>query len=853
MQNIDRSRFQRILLASASVSAIFVGSPALAQSADPQTNSAPVQTVAPVQAAPAQAEAPQAAPEQNTEADLSTQDIVVTAQFREQRLQDIPISITAVNAAQLEARSQTNLAQVADAAPNVSLKPQGASFGPSISASIRGVGQTDFNPAYEPGVGIYIDDVYYPQLTGAVFDLLDVDRVEILRGPQGTLAGRNSEGGAIKLYSRKPTGENGGFVEATYGSRNRIGLRAAADFKITDTLSGRLSGVFKQQEGFVDRIDYGCANPGSGVATARAPGDCTISKLGGVGYQAIRGILRWQPSDKLEVTLIGDYTHDEHTIAGEVLLTTATVNSPNTNAAPGVPYDNRFVCGPYCNYITTGQPAGTFSAPPVVPGANGKALAATSGTDRSLYDGWGVSGQINYNVNDTISLTSITGYRSFDTRFDSDDDLSPANIGFGTNHLTNWSFSQELRANAKVGDTINLTLGGYYFKQESVYDSVQDIRYVPVYPLQFRQPDPTNAEAKALFAHASWEPIENLTLSGGLRYTSETKDQTYYRLNYDGTINRFLDPFGATYGFGYSGPDTLDANGNGNTTETVTALSGLTAHYEAKRWDYRLAADYRLSDALLVYASFSTGFKGGGSNPRPFNANQVIPFEPEKLTAYEVGFKSDFFDRKMRFNVSAFLNNYKDIQIPVSLCPGAPCAARFNAGDARVKGFEAELTAFPVPGLAIDASLSYLDFHYIASSLNPLAAYPTNPGGVVADDPSGAPKWKFNAGAQYKIDLGETGSLTPRFDLNYQDKQYTGPTVIAGTRIRNFIPAYALLNARLTWQNADKDLEVSLEGTNITDKYYMLTIFDLRATGAGFRKGRPGTPREWALSVKKKF
>ena len=850
MQNTDRSHFKRLFLASASASAMLVASPAMALGADPQTPGAPTQATA---GAPQSTPAP--VPEQEADADLAAQDIVVTAQFREQRLQDTPISITAVNAAQLEARSQTNLAQVADAAPNVSLKPQGASFGPSISASIRGVGQNDFNPAYEPGVGIYIDDVYYPQLTGAVFDLLDVDRVEILRGPQGTLAGRNSEGGAIKLYSRKPTGENGGFVEATYGARNRIGMRAAADFKITDTLFGRLSGVFKQQEGFVDRVDYGCANPTSGIPTSRSAGNCTISKLGGVGYQAIRGILRWQPNDALEVNIIGDYTHDEHTIAGEVLLATSTINSPNVNPAPGIPYDNRFVCGPYCNYITTGQPAGVWTPPiPVDPfGAAGTPLAATSGTDRSLYDGWGVSGQINYQLNDMFSVTSITGYRAFDTKFDSDDDLSPASVGFGTNHLTNWSFSQELRASAKIGETVNLTLGGYYFKQESVYDSSQDIRYVPVYPLQFRQPDPTNAEAKAVFAHASWEPIHNLTLSGGLRYTSESKDQTYFRLNYDGTVNGFLDPIGAAYGLGYSGPDTADANHNGNTTETVIALSGLTAHYDAKRWDYRAAADYRLSDALLVYATFSTGFKGGGSNPRPFNAAQVIAFQPEKLIAYEVGFKSDFLDRKVRLNVSAFLNNYKDIQIPVSTCPGAPCAARFNAGDARVKGFEAELTAFPAPGLAIDASLSYLDFHYIRGSLNPAAAYPTNPGGVAADDPPATAPWKFNVGAQYKIDLGDAGSLTPRVDVNYQDKQYTGPTVIAGTRILNFIPAYTLMNARLTWQNADKDLDVSLEATNVTDKYYLLTIFDLRGAGAGFRKGRPGTPREWAISVKKKF
>jgi len=832
MHDFIRSRLTAGLLASAS--ALVLATPALAQTA------------------PADA---QAAPAATPDDESTTQDIVVTAQFRREKLQDTPIAITAVNAAQMEAKNQTDLSQVADSAPNVSLKPQGASFGPSISASIRGVGQNDFNPAYEPGVGIYIDDVYYPQLTGAVFDLLDLDRVEILRGPQGTLAGRNSEGGAIKIYSKMPHGDNDGFVEATYGSRHRIGLRAAADFKITDTLFGRISGVFKKQDGFVDRLDYGCANPGSGVASTRPAGDCRISKLGGVGYQAIRGILRWEPTDALNVTLIGDYTHDEHTIAGEVLLATSTINSPNVNAAPGVPYDNRFVCGPFCNYITTGQPAGVWAAPiPVDPyGAVGTPLAATSGTDRSLYDGWGFSGQINYQLNDAISLTSITGYRAFDTRFDSDDDLSPASNGFGQNHLTNWSVSQEVRANVELAKALNFTLGGYYFKQHSLYDSTQDIRYVPVYPLQFRQPDPTDAEAKAVFAHLSWKPVDGLTLSGGLRYTDESKSQTYYRYNLNGSINRFVDPIGAAYGSGYAGPDTLDVNHNGSTTDIVRALTGLTAKYKASRVDYRLAADYRFSPALLVYASFSTGFKGGGSNPRPFNANQVIAFKPEKLTAYEIGLKSDLFDRKLRFNLSGFINKYKDIQIPVSTCPDAPCAARLNAGNATIKGFEAELTAFPVSGLSLDASLSYLTFAYDPASLNPAAAYPTNPGGVSANDPTTVPPWKASAGIQYKIDLGSAGSVTPRFDVNYQAKQYTGPTVIAGTRYLNFIPSYTLANARITWTNERGDLDVSVEAQNLFDKYYLLTIFDLRGAGAGFRKGRPGSPQEFALTIKKKF
>ncbi|UVO50635.1 TonB-dependent receptor [Sphingomonas sp. SUN019] len=840
MHDIVHTRRIARLLASASAAGLAMATPALAQDQTPPA------TITPPTAPPTTAaQGPEGAEFG------ATQDIVVTAQFRQQKLQDIPIAITAVNSAELEAKNQTNLAQVADNAPNVSLKPQGASFGPSVVASIRGVGQNDFNPAYEPGVGIYIDDVYYPQLTGAVFDLLDLDRVEILRGPQGTLAGRNSEGGAIKLYSKKPTGEGGGFVEVSYGSRNRIGVRGAADFKITDTLFGRISGVAKQQEGFVDRIDFGCANPSSGIPATQSGGDCTISKLGGIGYQAIRGILRWQPTDALEVNVIGDYTHDEHTIAGEVLLATSPINSPNVNPVPGVPYDDRFLCGRFCNYITTGQPAATWVPPiPVDPlGAAGTPLAATTGNDRSLYDGWGVSGQINYQVNDTIALTSITGYREFDTRFDSDDDLSPANVGFGKNHLTNWSFSQELRANAQLTDALNLTIGAYYFKQESLYDSLQDIRYVPVFPLQFRQPDPTKADAKAVFAQASFNPFEGFTLSGGLRYTDESKDQQYFRLNLDGTVNRFLDPVGAVYGVGYSGPDTQGLFGGG----TVTALSGLIAKYSAKRVDYRLAADYRFSPELLVYASFSTGFKGGGSNPRPFNAQQVIPFAPEQLNAYEVGLKSDFFDRKARFNLSAFINDYKDIQIPVSTCPGAPCAARLNAGEGQIKGFEAELSVFPVPGLAIDASLSYLTFKYNADSLNPSATFPTNPGGVVANDPPTVPPWKFGLGAQYKADLGNAGSITPRFDVNYQDKQYTGPTVLNGTRIRNFIPAYTLVNARLTWTNANEDLDISLEALNLLDKYYLLTIFDLRGAGAGFRKGRPGSPQEFALTVKKKF
>jgi iron complex outermembrane receptor protein len=803
-------------------------------------------------AAPAFAQDNTAQADADAEADPN--EIIVTAQFREQNLQDIPLAITAVTAAMIEAKSQTNLAQVADMAPNVAIRPQGASFGPSVTASIRGVGQNDFNPAFEPGVGIYIDDVYYPQLTGAIFDLLDVERVEILRGPQGTLTGRNSAGGAIKFYSKKPNGDGSGFVEASYGSRNRISLRAAADFSIAENLAMRVSGVFKDQEGYVDRIDYGCRFPASGIPSTNAGGgNCVLSKLGGVGYQAIRGIVRWEPSDRISLTVSGDYVKDERTIAGEVLLNTGPVPAPNT-AVNGVPLSNAFLCGKFCNYSTTGQPAAVWQPALFIPGvgfidplgAAGTKLQATSGTDRSDYDGWGVSANLVVDLTDTIQLTSITGYREFDTEFYTDDDLTPINTNFGRNFLSNESFSQEVRLNFAPTEAINVTLGGYYFEQDSVYDSFQDIRYVSVFPLQFRQPDPTHAEAKAAFANVSWEITDALSLNAGVRYTDEKKSQTYFRLNLDGTVNRFLDPVGAANGIGAPG-----------------ALSGSTARYSADRLDYRVALDYRLSEALLVYASVATGFKGGGSNPRPFNPAQLIPFNPEKVTAYELGFKSDFFDRRVRLNGAAFFNDYTELQIPVSACPTAPCAARLNAGDAEVKGFELELTARPAEGFLIDAALSYIDQKLIASSLNPAATFTgvvisgttvgTNPAGVVPGDPPPVPKWKFNAGAQYEIDLGGSGSITPRLDFAYQAKQYTGPSVIAGVRTLNFIPSFTTLNGRLTWENEDKDLSISLEVTNITDEYYYLSRFNLLGAGAGFDKALPAAPREWAVTVKKRF
>jgi len=766
--------------------------------------------------------APSAFAQESADSDsASVEEIVVTAQFRAQNLQDTPIAITAVSGDMMAARSQTNVAQIAAQAPGINLQPNNANFGPSMAASIRGVGQYDPSPAVEPGVGFYVDDVYYPSLTGAIFDLLDLDRVEILRGPQGTLAGRNSIGGAVKLYSKRPTGSNTGMVQVAYGSRDRVDLRGSFDFHVTGDLNARLAAVSKKQDGYVDVYDYGCVNPvGSannpavgGIPTTRPAGDCRVDRNGNVNYQAVRGQLRYNPGETIDVLLSGDYVYDERSQSASVLLA-ADNSTPGALRGPyfNVPFDSRFLCGRYCNYSSP-----VMDADP----ANGIPYATTRPL-RSKYEGFGLSGQVDIKLSDTVQFTSITGYREFKSSYASDADLSPLPVNGSSTDIDMNFFSQELRLNGSFADgRINTTVGGYYSHMKTIFATIQDIRYAG---LQFASlGDVVPSDSLAMFGHMSWELVDGLTLTGGIRRTREEKDYTFSRRNADGTVGQPI----------------------------VGSLDGLTGFYRETRWDYRANIQYEWTPSVMTYAQFSTGYKGGGINPRPYFPSQVRPFGSESIKAYEIGLKSDLFDRKMRLNLSAYLNKYEDIQLVLTSCPQftpgnmvAPCSMTANAGDADVKGFEAETSIRPVDGLMIDASLSYIDFEY-----KRIAAAASGPTGVrLTDVAPFMSKWKWAVGLQYEARLPGDSSLTPRVDVSYQSGMYAA----ARNDPTAYVPAYTLVNGRLTWRNADRDLEISAEVTNIMDKYYLLTVFD-QTLGQGSSMGQPGRPREWALTVTKKF
>jgi len=751
--------------------------------------------------------------------DGTLEEVIVTAQFREQKLQDTPIAITALSAELLESRSQNSLAAVAAQAPNVVLRETGGAFGPGMSASIRGVGQGDFNPAFEPGVGIYIDDVYYSSLTGANFDLLDLDRVEIARGPQGVLGGRNSEGGSVKLYSAKPKGDNSGSIRASYGSRSLVDFRGVGDFAlIQDKLFARVSGVTRTQDGYVTRRDYSCVTGNTAIPNQAPQGDCILGKEGGKEYTAGRAAFRWLASDAIEVNFAGDVTVDTSQTAAVVLQAVNPLSGGAgfTNTF-GVPYTSAFL-PPSRNVsyasFSARRPQNLFGPPNPLAGTT---IAANPDTRTKV---WGTNLTVDWTLAEKLALKSITAYREFDSRWAEDNDVSPLTGSLGMEHLFNHSFSEELRLNGAIGSAIDYTVGGYYFSQTTTYATHQLLASA-VPGFEFYGNDPVEASSYAGFTNATWHVTDAFNVNAGVRYTKEKKTYNYSRLPVGGSLTLGLE-----------------------------SLNGHPGIYEGDNIDYRLNVDYRWNDNVMTYASVSTAFKGGGTNARPFGPGQVVPFDKEELAAYEAGAKMDFFDRRLRVNVAAFFNKYKDIQLTLLSCPTltpvAPCAATFNAGDAEIKGYEIEVTANPIDGLTIDASFSDLNFEYTklltganGSNITGLTLGQRAPGQI---------ETKWSVGSQYEMLIGNVGSITPRVDYSFTGGFNTNAVFTRSNRVAG----YHIGDASITYRNAHDTWEAAVIARNFLDESYFVSNFDLLAS-SGAQYGLLAPPREYSVQFKKKF
>jgi iron complex outermembrane receptor protein len=762
------------------------------------------------------------------------EEVVISARFREEPLQRTPLAITAITGEALELRNATNVVDIGKFSPNVTINPLGAGYGPTLAANIRGIGLTDFKPVFEPGVPIYVDDVVLARSTGAVLDLLDIERVEVLRGPQGTLFGKNAAGGAIRMVSRKPTGDGPGFIEGTLGEFNRIDFRGAFETAIVqDRLFGRFSFSSKKRDGYVDVLDFACEMARLGTpqlagtlpretAPAGSGKGCKVDEMGGEDVQAARAAFRFVANDDLEINIIGDITDDKSKGPADKTLeinetgSLVLLNRFNSQVAGpryGVAFDSRFITNdPYTSYASFEDPINGLETPNI---------------SHVLH--WGVSSTIDWNMADSLSMKLILAHRKFDAEFGRDTDGSPLPINHTFDRFVHDQDSVELRFNGQLfGTMTDWTAGAFYFEATDFQPN-----FVILYPNEtpaFSQAlinriDNQESENWAVFLHTVNHLTDSLNLTLGVRYTNDEKEFTVIRSQQaDGSL---LFPV---------------------TTSTA----------EASRTTPMASVSYQFTPTLNSYVSWQRGFRGGGFNPRPASAAQVTSFNPEDLDSYELGFKSEWFDRRLRTNIAAFYVEYKDLQLP-SVFVGSDNTVTFpplNAGEAHMEGVELEFQASLFDGFSVDGAVGYLGFEYddlgradpefILAQTGSVANARNAP--CRECRPIRTPEWTGSLGAQYTVPMAGRGSITFRADGTYQSRVFYS----SNNFFRASQEGYTLLDANISWTSEDDDWSVTLSGTNLTDELYLMGALDFLES-LGTNEGQYGRPREWAVSIKHRF
>jgi iron complex outermembrane receptor protein len=694
----------------------------------------------------------QAVPAMAQNAPTQLEEIVVTAQRREQNLQQVPIAISAMTAEMLAQSGLRDPRDLQGFVPN--LQFQSGTAATTSIIFLRGVGIGDFNANTTGAVGVYVDDVFQGATSGKLFNVFDGDGIEVLRGPQGTLYGRNTTGGAIRFSSRKPTDEFAANMSMLYGRYDEFRLEGGIGGPIVeDKVNVRIAGLYNQRDGWLRN---------------RATGN----DLNDLDLWAARAIVDFTPMDTLLLRL---------TVHG------------GANRGGARQFQHR---GQGVDFF--GDPAFDANGVPL----DGLGYADTDGNaNAGDYD---VEGQEDVDVFgaslfgrldlDGVTLTSITAYEEVDRSTLEDTDASPNDVLTAVYIDEPRQWSQELRIQSTDGERLDWILGAFYFHDDldtdSSYDLLRALR-VPTddNPTGFdpansigllRYPFTQTTESVAVFGQTDFRLGETLTLTTGLRYTADSIDFEY---------QSFFDELGFIV-------PVLDIDDS----EDFSNLSG------------RLALSYQASDDMLLYASVSSGYNSGGfPGAASTDPLQLKPFDSEDLYAYEAGIKSEFMDRRLRFNAAAFYYDYQDLQVFIyDVSTGIPIQRKLNAGSGEIYGLEADLTFRPTSGLDLFLSMSVLDSEYkdFADGLG--------------NDFSGnklvnAPEFSATAGLSYTHPLGDAGSLRALLDGSYQSRVYFTPAND---------PLYGesdvtMLNARLAWARSDGRIEVALWGKNLTDERWV--------------------------------
>lgn len=750
------------------------------------------------------ASAQQSEPSQNADALPNDRpEIIVTARRQAEPLQRVPVSVIALSAEDLEARSVTNLRTLQNFVPNLTFAPSQNVGEAAGNIFIRGIGQEDFGAAAEPGVGFYVDGVYLARTLGTIMNVIDVARIEVLRGPQGTLFGKNTIGGAINVITSQPRSTQEARFDVILGTDERIELRGVANSPLSDRLLARLSAGLVSRDGYLRRLEPTVPIPPLERAN-QAP--VNLEREGDERSHAIRLQLRWLMGERLSA----DFTLDGSRRDNAQGATHLDALNPNAGIFPQL---NRL--------IREGKLLGPELTGALVPVDLLESHATGRNSTNQTF--WGLSAVVTHEFK-IGALKFIGAYRGLQSHVGTETDglyfdIAETDVGVRQRQL-----SGELQFNGKAG-ALTFATGLFFLDERSeISPSVSSLNRIlftcscffpPGAPSQITADErKLGNKSYAVFGQATYRITDKLSATVGTRYSHERKtiDGKAFR------VDEHLRP-----------------------TDVVVA-SGMNEG-EWSPFTYRFGLEYQAAANVMVYGSLAKGYKSGGFNARSALNLPNLGFneyKPEIALTYEAGLRSEWLNRKLRLNATLFHTDYEDIQLrQQGLVAGIFTTLIENAAKARIRGAEVELTAAPVDGLTLRGAYGHLDPKYLDVG---------QVRGLTLDSRfQRTPRHSFSASVHFETHL-RFGTLELHGDYSYRSKEQF--QILAAL---NDQKAYGLLGARVTFRTKDDRWAFALFGTNLTDERYRTAGRGTLINQSGLAYSSIGMPRQVGFQVEKRF
>jgi iron complex outermembrane receptor protein len=751
-------------------------------------------------------------------------DIVVTARRVQERLQDVPVAVSALSGEQLTERGIREIRDLNATVPNVSIQ-QGNTGSGAVFITIRGQSLANILLTNDPPVGIYIDGVNVPRPYGLRASMVDVARVEVLRGPQGTLYGKNTTGGAISFYTADPTDSLGAKGELSVGNYDTLNANAVLNVPIAADLSARFVGARTRHDPYNRSNVTGIGSAKDDSWYGRVKLKYSGAKLTAVLSGEITDLDSGAPSIRFRAPTLfnGPASANGNSALIEAAITSGIAPAARswadlTQAQRNAAFD-----------LLNGQITSDFYR-------NNSAFPGNQGT----FKGQGAGLDLTWEFSDSLKLRSITGYRHFKTVTATDNDGTIYVLSESRLPTRSSFFSQEVQL---IGGSqaLNWVAGLYYSHEDGNLTEYSRTTVRRSLNLGLAALTLTNTDilSKSIgaFAQANLKVTDRLTLTGGARWTKETKQAVLHNGAFTGVGNAAITGDFGTFVCRVAINGTVLPADNCSRTEKDS--------FTKPTW--LASADFKITPDVLAYAKFATGFKGGGQQPRSTGTVEGVyeGFAPETIREFEIGLKAEFWDRKVRLNVAAFHDKFDNVQKLQFVVP--PTTRVANATGAILKGIEAELMVRPAPGLTLTAHSGYLDAKYNKDK-NPACTSPFQLG-CFFGQAFPAPEWNYSLGGQYTLPTS-VGDLTTTVNWVWQDDLVFTPEN-PEFRINASQKAYGLLSGRMGLNIDEWNAEVAVFGRNLLNKEYYTTAIGFQ--GLGFMTGYTGEPRTYGIQFIKRF